>query len=99
MLEGRLCGSESVWKRGQSVFCKFIFLLKFNFFLYILDYFDILILKIIFKNKKNIILIYFKIKNILKSNSNHISKQPESSVLLSAGIDGDQERDTMLCFD
>ena len=37
-----------------------------------LDYFDVLILKIIFKNKKNIILIYFKIKNILKNNSYYL---------------------------
>jgi hypothetical protein len=34
-----------------------------------LDCFDELTSKIIFKNKKNIILIYFKIKNILKNNS------------------------------
>jgi hypothetical protein len=44
-----------------------------------------LILKIIFKNKKNIILIYFNnTKNILKNNHNHISKQeiyPVSSPL------------------
>ena len=83
---------------GNPCFVNLFFLLKFNFFFYILDYFDILILKIIFF-KKNIILIYFKIKKHFKNNSNHISKQPESSVLLSAGIDGDQERDTMLCFD
>ena len=30
--------------------------------------------KIIFKNKKNIILIYFKIKNILKNNYYHTPK-------------------------
>jgi hypothetical protein len=36
-------------------------------FLVFLDHFDVLILKIIFLNKK-IILIYFKIKNILKNN-------------------------------
>jgi hypothetical protein len=51
---------------GNPCFVNLFFLLKFNFFLYILDYFDILILKIIFL-KKNIILIYFKIKNILKT--------------------------------
>jgi len=36
-----------------------------------LDYFDVLISNIIFKNKKNIILIYFKIKNIFKNNYYH----------------------------
>jgi len=40
---------------------------KFNF----LVRFDALISKIIFKKLKNIILIYFNIKNILKSNGNH----------------------------
>jgi hypothetical protein len=35
------------------------------------DYFNTLISKTIFKNKKNIILILFEIKNILKSNHNH----------------------------
>jgi hypothetical protein len=39
-----------------------------------LDYFDMLISKIIFKNKKNIILIHFQIKNTLKNNHNYISK-------------------------
>jgi hypothetical protein len=36
------------------------------------DYFNTLISKIIFKNKKNIILILFEIKNTLKSNRNYI---------------------------
>ena len=40
-------------------------------FLMFLDYFDVLISNIIFKNKKNIILIYFKIKNIFKNNYYH----------------------------
>jgi len=39
-----------------------------------LDYFDMLISKIIFKNKKNIILIHFQIKNTLKNNHNYIFK-------------------------
>ena len=39
-----------------------------------LNYFKMLILKIIFF-KKNIILIYFKIKNILKNNHHHFFKQ------------------------
>ena len=37
-------------------------------FFYILNYFDALILKIIFKKIKNIILIYFNMKNTLKNN-------------------------------
>jgi small subunit ribosomal protein S19 len=32
-------------------------------------------LKIILKNKKNIILMHFRVKSILKSNRNYISKQ------------------------
>jgi len=32
------------------------------------NYFDVLMSKIIFKNKKNIILIHFQIKNTLKNN-------------------------------
>jgi len=51
---------------GQSVFLKkfnfFLFLLKINFF-NILDCFDELILK----NKKNIILIHFRIKKHYKN--------------------------------
>jgi hypothetical protein len=35
------------------------------------DYFNTLISKIIFKNKKNIILILFEIKNTLKSKRNY----------------------------
>ena len=44
-------------------------------FLYVLDYFDELILKIFLKNKKNIILMYFSTKNILKNNRNYTPKQ------------------------
>jgi hypothetical protein len=40
-----------------------------------LDYFDMLILKINFKNKKNIILIHFKIKITLKNNYNLITQR------------------------
>jgi hypothetical protein len=39
-----------------------------------LDRFDALISKIIFKNKKNIILMHFDIKNTLKNNCNHTPK-------------------------
>ena len=42
----------------------FFYLLQINFFLYFRN-FDMLIWKIIFKNKKNIILIHFRIKNTL----------------------------------
>jgi hypothetical protein len=45
-------------------------------FLIFSDNFDVLILKIIFKNKKNIILIYFEIKNTLKNNRYYIFKYP-----------------------
>jgi hypothetical protein len=51
----------------------FIFIFKLIFLMF-LDYFDVLISKIIFKNKKNIILIHFRVKSTLKSNCNHISK-------------------------
>jgi hypothetical protein len=43
-------------------------------FLIFSDNFDVLILKIIFKNKKNIILMCFKIKNTLKNNCYYIFK-------------------------
>jgi hypothetical protein len=36
------------------------------------DHFDVLMLKIIFLKKNIIILMYFGMKNILKSNRNHI---------------------------
>jgi uncharacterized membrane protein required for colicin V production len=44
-------------------------------FIYILDRFDAMILKIILK--KYIILMYFSMKNILKINRNYILKQPK----------------------
>jgi hypothetical protein len=40
----------------------------------ILDHFDAVISKIIFKNKKKIILIHFQVKNTLKNNHNYIFK-------------------------
>jgi hypothetical protein len=43
---------------------KYFYFFLISFFL-ILDYFDILILKINKKNKKNIILIHFQTKNTL----------------------------------
>jgi len=42
---------------------KFNFFLCFNFFYIFSNYFNVLILKINLKNKKNILLIYFEIKN------------------------------------
>ena len=63
-----------VWERDTNrIFKKFNIFIK-NIFL-ILDRFDALILKII---KKNIILIYFNIKNTLKNKYNYISKQDYS---------------------
>ena len=44
-----------------------------------LDNFDLLILKIFKKNKKNITLIYLKIKNILKNNFQCISDMNNKS--------------------
>jgi predicted metal-binding protein len=41
----------------------------------VLNCFNALILKIIFKKYKNIILIYFRMKNTLKNNHNHTLKQ------------------------
>jgi hypothetical protein len=40
----------------------------------ILDCFDVLMSKINLKNKKNIIMIHLKKKNILKNNNYHILK-------------------------
>jgi hypothetical protein len=45
------------------------------YFLIFSYYFDMLMSKKKFKNKKNIILIYFQVKNILKNNYYLISKQ------------------------
>ena len=43
-------------------------------FLVFLNYFDVLMSKIIFKKLKNIINIYFNTKNYLKTNNNHTVK-------------------------
>jgi hypothetical protein len=48
-----------------------------------LNCFNVLLLKIIFKNKKNIILILFQVKNILKNNYYHIHKYPRDRNSLS----------------
>ena len=56
---------------GKSVFFKKIkFIFVKNYF-FILNRFDTLILK----NKKNIILMHFGMKNTLKNNHNHTLKQ------------------------
>ena len=47
----------------------------------VLDRFDALILKIIFLKWKNIILIYFSMKNILKNNRNHTFKYTLNLIL------------------
>ena len=61
----------------QPVFLKkliFFYFLK-NYFFYVLDCFNALISKMIFFFKKNIILMYFNMKSILKSNRNLTLKQ------------------------
>jgi hypothetical protein len=72
------------WCLSLIFFLKKVFLKDFKFFLFYLfqnniflvfsNHFNMLILKIIFKNKKNIILILFWIKIILKNNHNYILK-------------------------
>jgi hypothetical protein len=72
------------WCLSLIFFLKKIFLKDFKSFLFYLfqnniflvfsNHFNMLILKIIFKNKKNIILILFWIKIILKNNRNYILK-------------------------
>jgi hypothetical protein len=44
------------------------------------NYFDVLVSKIIFFLKKNIILIYFKIKITLKNNNYHTFKKKTSKL-------------------
>jgi hypothetical protein len=68
-----------IWELVQKRFWKnlkfFYFFIYFKLIFFVfLDYFYALISKIIFKNKKNIILIYFWVKNILKNNRNHTLK-------------------------
>ena len=45
-----------------------------NYYFMILDCFDVLMSKINLKNKKKIIMIHLKKKNILKNNNYHILK-------------------------
>jgi len=68
----------------------YFFLLQINIFLVFSDYFDLLMLKIIFKNKKNIILIYFWVKNTLKNNHNYTFKYTLNATVISiVHLDGD----------
>jgi hypothetical protein len=55
----------------------------------ILNHFNTIISKIIFKNK-NIILIYFQIKNILKYNYNQIPKHPQHAITIIVIFEGTQ---------
>ena len=50
-------------------------------FLVFSNYFDVLILEIIFKKLKNIINIHFNTKNYLKNNNNNTNKQFRISLL------------------
>jgi len=61
---------EKVWNAAHA-FLK-------NYFFYILDRFDALISKIIFKILKKIILIHFDMKNILKNNHNNAPRKAQS---------------------
>jgi hypothetical protein len=53
---------------------KFFFIIKIKYNLYVLDRFDVLILKIIFFKKKNIIVMHFGTKSYLKSTHNYTAK-------------------------
>jgi hypothetical protein len=68
---------ESVWFCGSTCFSpnfKFFFVAKIECGLYLLDRFDVLMSKMIFKKIKNIISMYFDTKNYLKSNHYHTVK-------------------------
>jgi len=67
---------DYVWERGCGcVFKNFkFFFIKIEYDLYILDRFDVLMLKMIFKKWKNIIGMHFGTKSYLKSTRNHTAK-------------------------
>jgi hypothetical protein len=46
------------------------------------DHFDVLMSKIILKKQKNIMLMYFQVKNTLKSNRNHTIHIPTKALNL-----------------
>jgi hypothetical protein len=58
----------------NHVFFKKKIIILILFFLYFFDRFDVLISKIIFKKRKNFILMYFRAKNTLKNNCYHTLK-------------------------
>jgi hypothetical protein len=60
----------------------------------ILNYFDVLVSKINFKNKKYIILIYFSNKNILKNNRYHNKKYRNEWIYLFVVETGQQLSNT-----
>jgi hypothetical protein len=64
-----LCGWTCVWPNFN-----YFFFAKIECGLYLLDRFDVLMSKIIFKKWKNIIDIYFGTKSYLKSNHYHTAK-------------------------
>jgi hypothetical protein len=66
----------NVWER-RVAFSKnlnFLFFTKIKYNLYVLDRFDVLMSKMIFKKRKNIIGMYFDTKSYLKSTRNHTAK-------------------------
>ena len=75
----------SVWecrlKRVPKKF-KFFFFAKILYGLYVLDRFNVLMSKIIFKKWKNIIDMHFGMKSYLKSTRNHTAKHCEAYVCL-----------------
>jgi hypothetical protein len=68
----------NVWECGWGFIFKkfkiFYFFIKIKYNLYVLDRFDVLISKIIFKKWKNIIDMHFNTKSYLKSTRNHTVK-------------------------
>jgi hypothetical protein len=67
------------WKNFKNIYFFYFKLIFFDFFLVFSNHFNVLISKIIFKKYKNIILIYFYTKNILKN----INFVPPNTILIS----------------
>jgi len=68
-----------VWEHGCGCGCvsknfEIFFFTKIEYGLYVLDRFDVLMSKIIFKKYKNIIGMYFSTKSYLKSTRNYTIK-------------------------
>jgi len=74
----KLVNYDYVWERGCGCGCVFknfeFFFIKIEYSLYVLDRFDVLMSKMIFKKYKNIIGMHFGTKSYLKSTSNHTAK-------------------------